>query len=116
MTQEQRRELATVARSAYWSEAEGQLVVAAWRASGETAVRFGEKHGLSARRLRWWERRLGKVATHEATIELVPIGVVERDDDRDAAIEVAVSEFTIRVRRGADKDTLRTVVEVLRSC
>ena len=122
MTQEQRRELAAVAKSDYWSEAEGRLAVAAWRASGESAVRFGEHHGLSARRLRWWGLRLGKIATLAPTkasassaVELVPIRVIQRDD-RDEPIEIAVGEFKIRVRRGADPATLRTVVEVLRSC
>lgn len=112
-----RRELTTIAQSEYWTETEGRIAVAAWRASGETAARFGEQHGLSARRLRWWDHRLGKTATTASTmIELVPIGVLHPENDRAEPIEIMVGEFKIRVPRGVDPDTLRTVVEVLRSC
>jgi len=121
MTQGTRRELTAIAQSAYWTETEGRVAVTAWRASGETAVRFGEQHGLSPRRLRWWGQRFGKVtklAPTEiggATLELVPIGVIQRDV-RDEPIEIAVGEFRIAVRRGIDPVALRMVVEVLRSC
>jgi hypothetical protein len=121
MRQDRRRELTTVAESKYWTEAEGRIAVTAWRASSETAAQFGEQHGLAPRRLRWWDRRLGKTATlasttDHRTVELVPIGLIQRESDRDAEIEIAVGEFKIRVRRGADREALRTVVEVLRSC
>ena len=118
MTQGTRRELTAIAQSAYWTETEGRIAVAAWRASGETAGRFGEQHGLSARRLRWWGQRLGQSATRAplgATVELVPIGVIQRDV-RDEPIEITVGEFRVAVRRGVDPEALRMVVEVLRSC
>ena len=120
MTQELRRELATVARSVYWSETEGRIAVAAWRASGEGAKQFGAKHGLSARRLQWWGRRLGEstpalTSAGASAVELVPIGVIQRDGC-DEPIEIVVGVFKIRVPHHVDRDTLRTVVEVLRSC
>jgi hypothetical protein len=140
MIQGLRRALATVARSVYWSEDDGRLVVTAWGASGESAKQFGDKHGLSARRLLWWSRRLGEPTVtpppvrantvrantvrantvrantvRANTVELVPIGLIQRDD-RDEPIEIAVGAFTIRVPRRVDPDALRVVVGVLRSC
>ena len=58
MTRELRRELATVAKSVYWSEAEGRIAVAAWRASGESATQFGDKHGLTRGFLERWRKLL----------------------------------------------------------
>jgi hypothetical protein len=120
MTQDLRRALATVARSVYWSEDDGRLAVTAWRDSGESAKQFGDQHGLSARRLQWWSRRLGEptITPHPAranTVELVPIGLIQRDD-RGEPIEITVGAFTIRVPRRVDPDALRVVVGVLRSC
>jgi hypothetical protein len=120
MTQDLRRALAAAARSIYWHEDDGRLAVTAWRESGESAKQFGDKHGLSARRLQWWSRRLGEPAVtppraHPNTVELVPIGLIQRDD-RDEPIEIVVGSFTIRVPRRVDPDALRVVVGVLRSC
>lgn len=120
MTQDLRRALAAVARSVYWSEDDGRLAVTAWRESGESAKQFGDKHGLSARRLQWWSRRLGEPTVtpppaRANTVELVPIELIQRDD-RDEPIEIAVGAFTIRVPRRVDPDALRVVVGVLRSC
>lgn len=44
--------------SSYWSEDEGRRVVEAWQRSGETAVAFSRRHGLQARRLVYWSKRL----------------------------------------------------------
>ena len=119
MTQQMRRELAAAARSGYWSEAEGRVAVVAWRESGESAEQFGARHGLPARRLRWWDRRLGSTASGSGSantsVALVPIEVIQRDE-RDGTIEVDVGEFKVRVARGVDPDALRTVIEVLRGC
>jgi hypothetical protein len=120
MMEELRRELAAAARSVYWSETEGRLAVTAWIESGESATEFGEKHGLSARRLQWWKRRLGAVTTTASprwtnTVELVPIRVIP-GDDRDERIEIVVGMFRIRIPNGVNQDALRTVVEVLRAC
>lgn len=117
--------MATVARSVYWSEDDGRLAVTAWRASGESAKQFGDKHGLSARRLQWWSRRLGEPTVtppsvrantvRANTVELVPIGLIQRDDRADP-IEIAIGVFTICVPRRVDPDALGVVVGVLRSC
>lgn len=119
MTQQLRRELAAAARSGYWSEAEGRVAVTAWRESGESAERFGARHGLPARRLRWWDQRLGtsrrSPGPASASVELVPIEVIQRVE-RGGTIEVDVGEFKVRVVRDVDPDALRTVIEVLRGC
>ena len=122
MTQQLRRELAAAATSDYWSETDGRAAVAAWRESGESATQFGARHGLSARRLRWWASRLGqpmvtpgRSASKITSVELIPIEVIQRDEGG-TTIEIGVGEFKVRVSRGVDADALRTVIEVLRAC
>jgi hypothetical protein len=122
MTQGMRRELVAAARSNYWSEDDGRTAVTAWRESGESATRFGARHGLSARRLRWWARRLGTSAVSQVgassastRVELIPIEMIQREV-RGAPIEIAIGEIKVRVDRGVDADALRTVIEVLRAC
>jgi transposase-like protein len=48
----------TAARKRYWSERDAGLVVDAWRASGESVRGFARAHGIGARRLWRWAKRL----------------------------------------------------------
>ena len=67
--------------SSYWSEAEGRRVVEAWRASGENATAFARRHGLRARRLVYWSKRLAATASRPApTVSFVPAAVVASED------------------------------------
>lgn len=64
--------------SKYWSEDEGRRAVEAWRRSGETATAFARRHGLRAKRLVWWSKRL--VATvAPAAVSFAPAVVVNSD-------------------------------------
>ena len=67
--------------SNYWSEDEGRRVVEAWRESGENATAFSRRHGLRAKRLAYWSKRLGvNASAPAATVSFVPATVVTSDE------------------------------------
>ena len=67
--------------SNYWSEDEGRRVVEAWRRSGENATAFARRHGLRAKRLEYWSKRLGaNVSASAAKVSFVPAAVVGSDE------------------------------------
>ena len=65
--------------SSYWSEDEGRQVVEAWRRSGENATAFSRRHGLQAKRLVYWTKRLA-VKAPNSTLSFVPAAVVAVDE------------------------------------
>ena len=67
--------------SNYWSEAEGRRVIEAWQQSGENATAFARRHGLRAKRLIYWSKRLAANAiAPAATVSFVPAAVVASDE------------------------------------
>lgn len=64
--------------SSYWSEDEGRRVVDAWQRSGESAAAFSRRHGLQARRLVYWSKRLANPSS--PTVSFVPATVVASDE------------------------------------
>lgn len=64
--------------SSYWSEDEGRRVVEAWQRSGENAAAFSRRHGLQARRLVYWIKRLTNPSP--PTVSFVPAAVVASDE------------------------------------
>lgn len=67
--------------SSYWSEDEGRQVVEAWRQSGENATAFARRHGLRAKRLVYWSKRLAANARVSApTVSFVPAAVVAAEE------------------------------------
>ena len=63
-----------VARRRYWRAAETQVVVAAWKRSGETLSRFAERYGIQARRLSRW---VGQLEREEEPVRFHPVRLVE---------------------------------------
>jgi transposase-like protein len=53
------RWLAELRGSRSWTEEEGQRVIEAWEASGESVSVFARRVGLVPQRVYWWRRRLG---------------------------------------------------------
>jgi transposase-like protein len=51
--------LAELRGSRPWTEAEGQRVIEAWEASGESVASFARRTGLVPQRVYWWRGRLG---------------------------------------------------------
>jgi hypothetical protein len=84
--------------------------VIGWRASGETAKRYGERHGLSASTLGWWASQLKRdgefpeAAMRWAKVELATVA---------KPIVVRVGRARIAVERGFDADTFAAVIAVL---
>jgi hypothetical protein len=48
--------VAEVAGRRCWREAEARVVVAGWRASGESLTAFARRHGLGPQRIGWWAK------------------------------------------------------------
>lgn len=51
-------------------------MIEAWRRSGDPAPVFARRHGLQARRLKYWADRLSRPEASPATLALVPATVV----------------------------------------
>jgi len=65
--------------SNYWSEDEGRRVVEAWQRSGENATAFARRHGLRAKRLVYWSKRLATSAA-PPTVSFAPAAVIAPDE------------------------------------
>jgi hypothetical protein len=77
----------------YWSETEGRRAVHAWRRSGESSAAFARRHGIRARRLVWWSKRLPAPMT---IASLVP-AVVEPEHDELAVVIRIPSGIAIEI-------------------
>jgi transposase-like protein len=49
-----------------WRPAQGERVIAAWRASGESMNGFARRHGLKVERIRYWRERVPAGASPKA--------------------------------------------------
>src|SRR5215468_10949391 len=101
-----------------WTEKDGQDVIAAWRASGQTLAAFAREHGVGDGRLRWWRDRVGGAGTG-ASVEgprLVRVEV-EQSAGRSAvaagAWELVTARGQLRVHEGIEVGALRVVLAAL---
>lgn len=102
-----------VAGRRYWRESQARVMVEAWHASGEPITAFAARHGVEARRLGRWVRRLG--GEHEGVqfhpVRITGTSVPERPG---SLIEIElVGGQRVRVAPGFHVDDLRRVVTVL---
>ncbi len=87
--------------------------VAAWRESGKTASVFAEGKDFEAATLRVWASRL---KTQPSVRPRLPMARVVRrasDDSPSAALELAIGDARVVLRRGFDAELLREVVAAL---
>ena len=93
-----------------WNEADAQVVIEAWRSSGESLVAFCRHHKLTAQRVARWARRLDGDSIQFHPVELVrPAGQASA-----VSLEVELTGGeTIRVPRGFALDDLRRVLVAL---
>ena len=82
-------------------------LVAAWRASGETAAAFSSGRGFAPSTLRWWASRLGRREAGFVRVVATP------EPPRPSAIELDVGGIRVLVRAGFDRTALTEVLEVL---
>jgi len=86
--------------------------VIGWRASGETAKRYSERHGLSANTLGWWASQLKRDGEFpEAAMRWAKVDLATAVRPR--PIVVRVGRARIAVERGFDPETFAAVIAVL---
>ena len=90
-----------------WTMAEGELMVAALRASGETPAAFARRHSLHEVRVQRWVARVGRKARSAAPVR------VTSAQSAASGLEVVVGGAVVRVDRGFDDELLRRVVAAL---
>jgi len=86
--------------------------VIGWRASGETAKRYGERHGLSAATLSWWASHLKREGEFpEAAMRWAKVEVPRAAKVRPIVLRTRGVRITLE--RGFDEETLASVLAVL---
>jgi len=100
---------------ARWRLADGELMVAALRASGETPATFAKRHGLHETRVQRWVARVGRKARSSTPVQPVAFAPVRVSSAPSAVsgLEVVVGGAMVRVGHGFDGDLLRRVVAAL---
>lgn len=106
--------MARVAALRYWRARDAQVVVEAWKRSGEGVRAFAERHGIHPRRLSRWARDVEE-ATESVRFHRVRVvqgSDVEHHDG--APLEIVLDGgLTVRVLPGFAAEDLGRVLEVL---
>jgi hypothetical protein len=100
-----------------WRLEEGEAMVAALLASGETPEVFARRHGVQEVRVERWLARVGGKPRPSATVQPVVFAPVRVAAEQATAsghgLEVVVGGAVVRVGRGFDGELLRRVVAAL---
>ena len=94
--------------------------VAQWRLSGLTREQYCVRHDLKAASLSWWTREFqGKPAAHAAPSTLAKNNTQVHmaqvvAPGKSSGIELRLGDVQMRIERGVDASTLRTVFELLK--
>ena len=105
--------ISSVVQRRRWKEAEGQLVVTAWKRSGKPMSVFAREHGLVLQRLSRWVARLGRSSNGRVRFHRVRL-VEGLREDTSAAIEVVlVDGRRVLVPEGFAAEELERVLGVL---
>lgn len=100
-----------------WQLEDGEAMVAALRASGETPAEFARRHGVQEVRVQRWVARVGRKPRPSASVAAVvfaPVRVTaEQATVSGTGLEVVVGGAVVRVSRGFDGELLRRVVATL---
>lgn len=98
-----------LAAARYWSEAEGRAAVAAYEGSELTKEAFEDAHGIKARRIEYWTRRLLAGRTPRSAMTLAPVTVIASPPGSELAVELR-SGRVVRVRGEVDEMQLARVI------
>jgi hypothetical protein len=98
-------------------------VLARWQRSGLTLREFGEKRGIPLSTLTWWRRVFrrageedGNGAAAENAVVFTEVPKPTNVPRTPAVLEIVLpSGHLVRVPAGADSDTLRRVLQALRT-
>lgn len=98
-----------------WQLVDGEGMVAALRASGETPAAFARRHGLHDARVQRWVGRVGTKSRPAAAVSAVAFAPVRVIAERPtgSGLEVVVGGAVVRIARGFDDELLRRVVATL---
>jgi transposase-like protein len=109
-------EVARITERGYWTEEDARVVVEAWVESGETMAWFARRHGVQAKRVARWVRRLQE-SEGRAPSGYYPVRVVSgRDADSGrvkSGIELVRRSWRVRVAPGFVAEDLERVLEVV---
>lgn len=64
-----------LSKKRYWTDDDARQALLAWEGSGLTLAAFGRQHGIQAKRLYWWRKRLTQ-ESDPSQIEFVEAEVV----------------------------------------
>lgn len=102
---------------ARWRLEDGEAMVAALQASGETPAAFAQRHGVQEVRVQRWVARVGNKPQRAVTagpVAFAPVRVIaEQATTGGPGLEVVVGGAVVRVGRGFDSELLRRVVATL---
>ena len=90
-----------------WTEEDGQVATAAFRASGLSVAEFAEQHGLHAKRVERWVARLASSPL------LLPVDV--RPTATPRLVEIALGARILRVPTDLDDAQLARLVRIVES-
>src|SRR5262245_59956082 len=100
------------------SRAAWERRVRRWERSGLSAAEFAAREGVNPRTLSFWKLKLGRsrlpdANRQRASVEFVEV-VPEAVPQQDAATEIVVERYRVRLDRGADEATLARVLDAVR--
>ena len=98
-----------------------RALIRKWRASGQTKTEFVRANGVSRGKLEYWVRRLGEEPAERRgrrarSVNLIPVRVTGTASESPGEIEILLAGGDlVRVSPEVPAETLRRVIEVLRS-
>jgi transposase-like protein len=112
------RKLAAVACSRYWRRDQAELALDALEDSGQSLTDFARQWGINDRRLRRWQRRLGREGSPDGRGELVPafraVEVVVDEPALGSGVELVLrGGHRIALQRGFDARVLEDLLRAL---
>ena len=109
-----RSEVAEVSRRGYWREADGRVMVEAWRSGGETLSKFAARYGVDPKRITRWASRLQRAQPEPVQFHSVRLVGVAPGKNSGSAIEIhLVGGRRVRLAPGFEAEDLRRVLAVL---
>lgn len=117
------KKLREVVESRYWRREDAEVVVAAWRASGDTMAGFAREWSLNPNRISRWATELAGGEEEETAVSFLPVRVVEPTEARVAVEpaepashwvgEVCRGDFVVRVPLGFAADEMARLLAVV---
>ncbi len=107
-------------RQARWRRDQAQIVVQAWKASGQTMDEFTEKHGIAFDRLNNWAQRFHSEKTVRSPEKLtfMPVRIPDQEEapratGRDAMHIALPTGIRVTISPGFNPCALKTLIETL---